>query len=237
VLSSIVATSGRLAIIQHSGYISLIKKVIAKMPLIIWGSRTIFSTQGTGQFLCPRCNQTRSYKLQTARRFFTLYFIPLIPLETLGEFVECQACRTQYKPVVLNYSQANTKRFASELNVAIKRVLAMMILADGEPQDKEIEAMHMIYNRITSSDLSLDEIREEIAFAKADSRAVRHVLGNYGGSLNPAGKNLIIEAAYLVAVADGELKEEERIILNSIASIMQLTSSQVQDIIQRLAQP
>jgi uncharacterized tellurite resistance protein B-like protein len=206
------------------------------MPFIIWGSRAIVSTDSTGQFMCPRCNQTRPYKLQNARKFFTLYFIPIFPLEDLGKFVECQACRSQYQTGILAYSQTNAKRLASELNVAIKRVLALMILSDGDAQDKEIEVMQKVYNRITNSDLSFDAIREEIEFAKADTRAVRHVLGNFSEGLNPAGKNLIVEAVYLVAQADGELKEEERTFLNSTASILQLSSSQVQSIIQRLQQ-
>src|SRR5688500_576467 len=111
------------------------------MPLIIWGSRNVINTESTGQFLCPRCNQTRSYKLQNARKFFTLYFIPIFPLEDLGNFVECQACHMQYQTGVLYQSQNNSKRLASELNVTIKRMLAMMVLVDGDAQDKEVEVM------------------------------------------------------------------------------------------------
>ena len=205
------------------------------MPIIIWGRKNVINTINTGQFLCPRCNQTRMYKHQSARRFFTLYFIPIIPLEDLGQFVECQACHTSYKPEVLAYSASNSKRSASELNVAIKRVLALMILVDGDAQEAEIEVMRTVFNNITNSNLSLEAIKEEIGFAKSDSRAVRHVLGNFAMGLNPAAKNLIIESAYLVAVADGDLKEEERVFLNSAGAIMQLTTSQLQAIIQRMS--
>jgi hypothetical protein len=34
-------------------------------------------------------------------RYFTLYFVPLFPMGTLGEIVQCQACLREWKPEVL----------------------------------------------------------------------------------------------------------------------------------------
>ena len=36
-------------------------------------------------------------------RYFTLFFIPLFRLKTLGEYIECQACRTAFDLKVLDY--------------------------------------------------------------------------------------------------------------------------------------
>jgi zinc-ribbon family len=64
-----------------------------EVAMIIWGSRGITSSLAKGFFHCPRCDQQRSYDHKKVRRFFTLFFIPLIPLESLGEYVECQFCK------------------------------------------------------------------------------------------------------------------------------------------------
>lgn len=69
--------------------------------LIIFGHRSVTGSMGTGSFDCPRCLTTRPYEHKRVRRFFTLYFIPLIPLQTLGEFVECAGCQGTYKMEVL----------------------------------------------------------------------------------------------------------------------------------------
>ena len=43
--------------------------------MIIFGTRGVSSTTGSGRFYCPRCEQERPYHSKRMRRFFTLYFI------------------------------------------------------------------------------------------------------------------------------------------------------------------
>ncbi len=69
---------------------------------IIWGTRGVTTSKGSGRFVCPACGADRSYTLKQVRRFFTLYFIPLIPLGILGTYVECQTCGGTFKPTVLD---------------------------------------------------------------------------------------------------------------------------------------
>ena len=38
------------------------------------------------------------YKHIKVTKFFTLYFIPLIPLGSAGEYVECQTCKGTFVP-------------------------------------------------------------------------------------------------------------------------------------------
>ncbi len=72
--------------------------------MIIFGTRGLTLTGKPHPFFCPHCDTERSYKRKTIRRFFTLYFIPLIPLRTIGEYIECGSCRGTYKPEVLKLS-------------------------------------------------------------------------------------------------------------------------------------
>ena len=50
--------------------------------LIIFGTRGVTYSVATGEFHCPSCAIKRGYDHKRVRRFFTLYFIPLIPLDT-----------------------------------------------------------------------------------------------------------------------------------------------------------
>jgi DNA-directed RNA polymerase subunit RPC12/RpoP len=72
------------------------------LGLIIFGSRSVTGSKGTGTFDCPRCGGDTPYDHKRVRRFFTLYFIPLIPMGTLGEYIECERCGGTYKPEVLH---------------------------------------------------------------------------------------------------------------------------------------
>lgn len=69
--------------------------------MIIWGSRGLTSTLAAGTFACPECKAQRGYEKKQMRRFFTLYFIPLFPTETLGDWIECARCHAKYNDKVL----------------------------------------------------------------------------------------------------------------------------------------
>lgn len=74
--------------------------------MIIFGTKARTKTIDSGTFFCPRCQTTRHYELKKAKNYFALYFIPIIPMNDLGEFVECQTCRTTFDAQVLTMPQA-----------------------------------------------------------------------------------------------------------------------------------
>ena len=69
--------------------------------MLIWGSKGREKELSQGQFFCPKCNDLRPYKQKRASKMFTLYFIPLFETKNLGEFVECQVCRSGFDPKIL----------------------------------------------------------------------------------------------------------------------------------------
>jgi len=71
--------------------------------MIIWGTRGREIKKGTGLFHCPQCDSERDYTKFRVSTYFTLYFIPLFPIRTHGEYVQCGGCKGQFKPEVLEY--------------------------------------------------------------------------------------------------------------------------------------
>ncbi len=69
--------------------------------MLIFGWRTRSSRLGGGSFHCPVCNAPRTYAHLALRRWFTLFFVPLIPVKRVGEFVRCETCQVTLDPVVL----------------------------------------------------------------------------------------------------------------------------------------
>ncbi|MCC7450270.1 MAG: hypothetical protein IT324_22825 [Anaerolineae bacterium] len=51
--------------------------------------------------MCPRCWTVRQFQHKLYKRFFTLYYIPLYPVNDEGDYVECTACHCQLRPEVL----------------------------------------------------------------------------------------------------------------------------------------
>ncbi|MEO0561068.1 MAG: TerB family tellurite resistance protein [Chloroflexota bacterium] len=190
------------------------------MPFVVWGTRGITRNMDTGSFYCPGCRQERVYKHKSVRRFFTVYFIPLIPMNKLGEYVECQVCSGTYNLDVLQIDMSEQRAFKATFEIAVKRVLALMVLADGVVEEDEVEMVRTIYNRITNRNVTSDEVRTEISTAQSEGRGVEEFLTDMAGTLNNNGKGMVVQAAYMVAGADGEYQQEELDLMNAIGDAL-----------------
>ena len=200
--------------------------------MIIFGTRGVTYSAGSGDFYCPSCRGQMPYKHKRVRRFFTLYFIPVIPLDLHGEYIECQQCRNTYKPQVLDIDpQAGKAEFEAEFHQAIKRVMVAMMIADGAVEDKEVEVIQDIYRNLTGNELSQEAVRGEISQAEMDRRDVMHFLADIAGYLNENGKEMVVKAAFLVAAADGEFQDEEKELLIKIGKSLEMSATHINGVI------
>ena len=69
--------------------------------MIIFGSAARERWIEAGSFRCPACRTQQRYDRFALRRYFTLYFIPIIPLGQLGEQIACAGCSSRFAPDVL----------------------------------------------------------------------------------------------------------------------------------------
>jgi hypothetical protein len=69
--------------------------------ILIWGWRSLLRVLGVGEFHCPRCQLDTTYHLVRPRRWFTVFFIPVIPARWGEEYVECQRCKSAFRQEVL----------------------------------------------------------------------------------------------------------------------------------------
>lgn len=192
--------------------------------LIIFGTRGVTYATGRGEFHCPGCDARRPYAHKRVRRFFTLYFIPIIPLDVLGEYIECQHCRDTYKPEVLSYDpSAGKKLFEAEFHAAVKRVMVLMMMADGTIDAEEIETIRQVFGKLSSRDVTQAEVDAEVNAAKSEGRGLRQYLASVSSNLNDAGKELVVKAAYFVAAADGKITDEETALLAELASALEMS--------------
>lgn len=79
--------------------------------MIIYGWTTLQKTLSSHEFHCPQCGSVEYGDLKSANRWFTLYFIPVIPLGSQGQYVECVSCAGTFHSEVLDY---DPRRIAGE---------------------------------------------------------------------------------------------------------------------------
>lgn len=203
------------------------------MLFVIFGWRGITSTADSGLFSCPSCGVDRDYAHKVVRRFFTLYFIPVIPLDKQGEYVECHACRGTFKPEVLDWDPRKAQReFEAEFETAIRRVMIRMMLADGDVDPAEVTTIAEVFQRLTGHPCGVEQIREEAQAALGERRSLAEVVGGVAPMLNDHGKEMVLRSAALVAGADGRLEAEEAALLRAIGNSLELPESRVEGLLE-----
>lgn len=206
--------------------------------MIIFGTTGLKSTIKTGQFLCPQCATEKSYRHRKINKFFTLYFIPLIPLGSAGEYVECNTCKGTFVPRVLDYNpQTEQNQFQSEYEKAMRFTMIKMMLADGEIDENEMLIVQKIINKFGHHDLTLDQLEQLVKKVENSNKSLSSYLTKISGSLNEHGKEIIIKCAYSVAAADGHIDDSEIAMIKQIAKDLDMSSSHLKGILQEMANP
>jgi tellurite resistance protein len=190
--------------------------------MIIWGTRGVTSTSGQGRFHCPSCEGERAYKAKRLRRFFTLYFIPLIPLDIVHEWIECGQCGGTFKPEVLKYDpRARQQAARAAIVVAARRVLA--IAAGASPSAARRAAAAEAHRTLFGEEWAEAELGQDLA--RAASAGSLEPVSSVAGEVNVAGKEAILSQAVEVARADGEVAPETARALAEAAAALGLTEA------------
>jgi DnaJ-domain-containing protein 1 len=204
--------------------------------MIIFGTSGITYSKGQANFHCPQCGSEVPYKQKRVRRFFTLYFIPVIPLDLVAEYVECQHCRGTFQTAVLEFDpDTQAVQFEAEFHHAVKRTMVLMMLADGVVDDGEIEVIRTVYEKLTAVELTDADVQHEIDAAQSDGAGIDAYLAQMAGFLNDQGKEMVVKGAFLVAAADGEFQEEEQQLLVQIGKTLQMSPAHLKGVIDSMA--
>ncbi len=200
--------------------------------MIIFGSRGMTSSAGQGQFNCPQCRATVPYGHMRVRRFFTLYFIPVIPLGVHSEYVECQRCLGTFDLAVLNSaSNAGEAELQARFHWAVKRVMVLMMLVDGDVADEEVEAVRELYRQLTNIELSAEDVRLEVSEVEREPQSVATCLAGCAGMLNDEGKEIVVRAAFLVAAADGNYDDREKALIAEIGQALGMSEAHLNGVV------
>ncbi len=196
--------------------------------ILIFGVRSRLRTIAEGTFFCPKCGADRQYRLQSIRRWFTFFFIPIFPVsKPQGEIVKCTTCGTAFRPDVLNTptSAALTDLIRNAMRVAVAAVLRSGDTADATTRHAAVEAV-----RSTGIE-DYDDDKLSIDVEGADVSALGAYLAPLANGLNPAGKERFVAQVATVAGADGPITEAEHRVLEALGASFGLSAAYLTGII------
>ncbi len=191
------------------------------MPIILYGVRGYTLPTGSGDFFCPGCTESTNYRKKLSFAAVHLYFIPLIPFKW-NSYVECGACMGTYEPAVLDWDPRNDPAVRSAANATMLQTMAMMMIADGDIDEREISVIQEIYRQMAGQDLSRDELVAEAHRHGGSEASLTHALAQVRTTMNAAGREKVLEAAIRVAMADDVLTDEEAALLDRIGHTLMI---------------
>lgn len=201
--------------------------------MALFGTRGRAITYKFGVFYCPGCKTERDYEWKRVENWF-IFFVPLIPRGPGGEYVECKHCTHTYETETVelyNKYKSTEKQVLAVFKRAIRDVMIMMMLADRVIDLKEKASIQKLYSKISSEDYPPEVLDSDIKRIQAKNQDINSFLTSIKGMLNPQGRALVMKSAILVAMADGIIPKEERVMLGVIAKKLEMTQKDVTNII------
>jgi hypothetical protein len=189
--------------------------------IILWGFRVFYRTVGEGVFHCRKCGGDRQYRHRAGRRFFTLFFIPIIPLNKVGEHVQCTTCKTRYVMDALSLPTAAQMQTALPLGM---RAAAVAVLQSGDPGSLAARQRAVAAIQGAGAQEYTDAGLDADAAQPAD--AARSAVGQVARQLTPDSKEWFLAETVRVGMADGPLTERERQTVQLIAADLGMTQAQ-----------
>lgn len=163
--------------------------------MLIWGWRTRTKTLSSGIFFSPQAGCDAPYELVEARRWFTLFFIPLIPLSVLGTFVRCGLTGAEYDSRILD--APTNADVLGQLTLGAREMIATAVSAGGFASDaKRRLAVDAVRQHVDD----YDDAQLEQDLRAAPQAPISDRLSYLSGTISQTGKErLLLSAAALIA--------------------------------------
>jgi hypothetical protein len=198
--------------------------------MIIWGWKTVFRVIGSGVFSCPTCGADRNYERRKAQRFFTLFFIPLIPLKTIGEFIRCTYCKNDFRESVL--ARPTAAQFTDLLQNTVRGVMVNVLRRGGweHPGARAIAVQEIV--NAGAVGYGEPNLAQDMQVVPED---LSQMLGGLAGQLPDAGREALVTGAARVAAADGPVQPAERGVIDTVGAGLGMSQAHVAGIVAAVA--
>lgn len=202
--------------------------------MILIGTMNLTRTRDRGNFHCPTCGSTSSYRLRSRRPFLTVYLIPTVPVGPSESFVQCDQCRSKWDVSVLEMDRAAHEQAMEEqfLDEAMRSAV-LLVLIDGKISEEEIEALLRIGNDLLHRDLDRDELGRLCSLAMQNSVKAQNYVLTVSRRWSQPQRVRALQAMFLAATAEGELSDQKLKALAELKNILDLTDTEYESAIEQ----
>ena len=187
---------------------------------ILFGSQVRGHSEPGGEYDCAVCGRRQTFSHVVEREFFTLFGIPLLQINTIADYLACDACSNSYSRGAMEEP--------SQIAV-IRRVVAYIAVGYGTWD--RFDTMADIFMKVTGRELDEAGFRADVRGVTNGEIDVHKLVGKLSANVNAHGKQQVIEAAFLATYASCELEYEDRLRVNLIGSSLGTSLEYVDSVI------
>lgn len=199
----------------------------------VFATRGITLTWDSGEFDCPACGAPQVFLHKYVRRFLTVCKVPLIPLERVSEYVECQQCGHQFANDVLGDDPR--PRLLLKRSEFARHVAWLMILT--ATRDRPLSAgiiteIQDVCEKLSGEAMESQEIEREVELARQSTVSPTDYIQRFIEVFEESGHDEIaIKAAFRVLTHDGPLTPEGCATLWSMAETLKMERDRFDNLI------
>ncbi|MFG0291404.1 MAG: zinc-ribbon domain-containing protein [Rhodopirellula sp. JB044] len=196
--------------------------------MILIGTMNLTRTRERGEFYCPTCGATRSYRLRARRPFLTLYFIPTVPIGAAELFIQCDDCRSSWDESVLEMDQAahqlvQEEKFRDE---AIRSAV-LITLVDDNVSEPEIQSLLELSDVLFDRPIDREELGRLCSIARQAGIQANNYVLTVSKRWTMQQRLLALQGMFLAATATEEDVSPEKLkMLQSMRDLLELTDQE-----------
>jgi len=187
------------------------------------GSIVIKEDDKSGEVLkdiCPVCGD--DMYLRKFEKYFSIFDKPVFRIKNIDTFYQCDVCGSSYntslKDIINLDDQKKELKFQEASKLYAKALIAAMTymaIIDGDIDEKEQQGLHGIIGKYSNI---ADELIETMDFVKQNGNKdgfVYHLLQKVRKELSVESVLALLTSAVEMIIADGKVKKEEMLLINS----------------------
>ena len=206
--------------------------------IFFFGTRSTRRRLQAVVFACSRCGIDREGTLIRIRRWFHIFFIPLIPIGQPREVVRCDTCTALYDPSVLQ--QPTTESLTGSLRRS-QQLLALVAVAASS--DGRVARSDAARRFLAEAGWAPGDIEPQVDWATTGNAEPGPMLADLDAALaeispsvTPQGAEQLVVSFGSVLIADGSFDERDRRLVARAGQSLGLTAAHVQGITSMIAE-
>lgn len=196
--------------------------------MIIYGTKPKSTQIDEGTFFCPQCQTEQDYELYRVKTYFTLYFIPLFPVGSGDEHIQCENCSGTFAPEIIDYDPEVEQAATAE---TLRRICALFLYDVGRISTTTLQAIQDIISDSIGIDVTKEDLARDAQYAQdADADFLKYCkkeLSEYSDE----GKLLVIFNLRRVLESEGDLDSLEQDRLRQLGKTLKLKKRDVNEIV------